>query len=235
MVGFEEEDVDALEGGLDVGGHVAEVSGEGHADAVGGEDEAAGVGCVVGNGEGGDVDVADAEVGAGVEELDGGEVGGVGFGGGRKGVGVAECVGFGFGGFGIESGGFGVDVGDGGGRGGDVVGLSGYGCGAGFFFALDVIEPLGVGHGGARGHHADPGAVGWLGEVDRDVEAAGEDAEAGDVVLVLVGDEDGVELRGIFAGYGHAFEEFAAGETSVDEDAGAGGRDDCAVALGPGG
>jgi hypothetical protein len=46
-----------------------------------------------------------------------------------------------------------------------------------------------------------------------------------------VGDEDGVELRGIFAGEGHALEEFAAGEAGVDEDAGAGGGDDCAVAF----
>ena len=82
VVGFEQQDVDALEGGLDVGGHVAEVGGDGHADGfgVGLEDEAAGVGGVVGDGEGRDGDVADGEVGAGVEVLDGGEEGGVGFG-----------------------------------------------------------------------------------------------------------------------------------------------------------
>jgi len=128
-----------------------------------------------------------------------------------------------------------VHVGDGGGFGGDVVGLGSDGCRAGLFFALDVIEPLGVGHGGARGHHADPGAVGGLSEVDGDVEATGEYAEASDVVLMLVGDEDGVELGGVFAGEIHALEKLAAGETGVDEDARAGGRDDCAVALGPGG
>jgi hypothetical protein len=73
--------------------------------------------------------------------------------------------------------------------------------------------------------------VGGLGEEDGDAEAAGEDCEAGYVVLMLVGDEDGVELRGVFAGEGHALEEFAAGEAGVDEDAGAGGGDDCAVAF----
>ena len=38
--------------------------------------------------------------------------------------------------------------------------------------------------------------MGGFGEEDGDVEAAGEDGEAGDVVLVLVGDEDGVEGEG---------------------------------------
>ena len=114
-------------------------------------------------------------------------------------------------------------------------GQLGGGCGAGFFFGLDVIEPLGVGHGGARGDHADPGAVGGFGEVDGDAQAAGEDGEAGDVVLVLVGDEDGVERGGIFVGEGHALEQFAAGEAGVDEQAGVGGGDDRGVALGAGG
>ena len=223
VVGFEQEDVDALEGGLDVGRHVAEVGGDGHADGLGAglEDEAAGVGGVVGDGEGRDVDVADGEVGAGVEVLDGGKVGGVGFffGGGaaefvlrrgRRGVrgwrwdrrsvrraARRRCAA-------ATADSSAVRVAD---------SLSRFGCsgsvaavcgGAGFFFALDVIEPLGVGHGGAGSDHADPGAVGGLGEEDGDVEAAGEDGEAGDVVDVLVGDEDGVEGGGIFAGEGHA-------------------------------
>ena len=40
----------------------------------------------------------------------------------------------------------------------------------------------------------------WVGSVkiDGDAEAAGEDCEAGDVVLMLVGDEDGVEGGGVF-------------------------------------
>ncbi len=107
-----------------------------------------------------------------------------------------------------------------------------YGGGSGFFFLLEVVEPFGVGHGGAGGEHADPGAVGGFGEEDGDVEAAGEDGEAGDVVDVLVGDEDGVEGRGVFSGDGHAAEELAAGEAGVDEDSGAGGGDDGAVAFG---
>ena len=84
---------------------------------------------------------------------------------------------------------------------GDLVGLEG-GFGAGELFGPGVIEPPGVGHGGAGGEHADPGAMGGLGEEDGDAEAAGEDGEAGDVVLMLVGDEDGVELCGVFAGEG---------------------------------
>src|ERR1039458_7603553 len=84
VVGFEQEHVDALEGPLDVGRHVPEVGGDGHADGLGTgrEDEAAGVGGVVGNGEGRNGDVADGEVGTGVEVLDGGQVGGDWFGGG---------------------------------------------------------------------------------------------------------------------------------------------------------
>ena len=104
--------------------------------------------------------------------------------------------------------------------------------GAGLFFVLEMVEPLGVGHGGAGSDHADPGAVGGFGEEDGDIEAAGEDGQAGDVIDVLVGDEDGVEGGGVFAGEGHAAEEFAAGEAGVDEDAGAGAGDDGAVAFG---
>ena len=78
VIGLEEEDVDALEGGFDVGGHVAQVGGDGHADAFGGKDEAAGVGGVVGDGEGGDLEIADRKVFACPEVLDCGKVGGIG-------------------------------------------------------------------------------------------------------------------------------------------------------------
>ncbi len=76
VVGFEQEDVGAAEGGLDVGGHVAEISGNGHTDAFGGamDDEAAGVGGVVRDGEGGDAEVADLEVFTRAEVLDVGEL-----------------------------------------------------------------------------------------------------------------------------------------------------------------
>jgi hypothetical protein len=43
--------------------------------------------------------------------------------------------------------------------------------------------------------------VGGLGEEDGDAQAAGEGGEAGDVVLMLVGDEDGIERGGIFVGW----------------------------------
>jgi hypothetical protein len=58
--------------------------------------------------------------------------------------------------------------------------------------------------------------VGGLSEEDGDAEAAGEDGESGDVIDVLVGDEDGVEGGGILSGESHAAEKFAAGEASVD-------------------
>ena len=82
-----------------------------------------------------------------------------------------------------------------------------------------MIEPLGVGHGCTRSEHADPGAMCGLGEVNRDSEFAGEHTEAGDVILVFVGDEDGVERCRIFARERHALTEFAAGEAGIDKDA----------------
>ena len=42
--------------------------------------------------------------------------------------------------------------------------------------------------------------MGRLGEEDRNVEAASQNRKPGDVILVLVGDQDGIELRRIFAG-----------------------------------
>ena len=74
--------------------------------------------------------------------------------------------------------------------------------------------------------------MGGLGEEDGDIEAAGEDSEACYVIDVLVGDEDGVESIGVFAHDGHAAEKFAAGETGIDEDSGAGAGDDGAIAFG---
>src|SRR5258705_9948441 len=63
------------------------------------------------------------------------------------------------------------------------------GVGASLFFALDMIEPRCVGHRGSRGEHANPGTMRGLSEVDRNSEASGENAEAGDVILVLVRNE----------------------------------------------
>ena len=89
-----------------------------------------------------------------------------------------------------------------------------------------MIEPLGVGHGGAGGDHADPGTVGRFGEVDGNLQAARQNGEAGDVVLMLVGDQDGVERAGVFAGKSHSLEQFAAREARIDEQTGFGGSDD---------
>jgi hypothetical protein len=77
--------------------------------------------------------------------------------------------------------------------------------------------------------------VGGLGDVDRDAQAARERGQAGDVVLMFVGDEDGVERGGVLVGQGHALQQFAAGEAGIDQDAGLCGGDDRGVALGAGG
>ena len=74
-----------------------------------------------------------------------------------------------------------------------------------------------------------------FGEEHRNVEPAGKHGEPRDVVLMLVRDEDGVELRGVFPGDGHALEQFAAGEAGVDQNPGAGAGDDGAIAFGSGG
>ncbi len=74
----------------------------------------------------------------------------------------------------------------------------------------------------------------WVGSVKEDgnVKAAGQGRQARDMVLMLMRDEDGGQGSGIFVDGCHAPEEFAAGEAGVDEDAGAGGRDDSRIALG---
>jgi hypothetical protein len=69
-------------------------------------------------------------------------------------------------------------------------------------------------------------------EVNRDAKFAGGDGEAVDVVLVFVGDDDGVEGAGVFFRERHATEEFAAAQAGVDEDARAPAGDNGAVALG---
>jgi len=58
-----------------------------------------------------------------------------------------------------------------------------------------------------------------LGKVNRNAELARRDGEATDVVLVLVGDDNGVEGCGIFAGQLHAAEKLAAAQACVYQDA----------------
>ena len=77
--------------------------------------------------------------------------------------------------------------------------------------------------------------MGHLREVDGDAELAGGDGEAVDVVLMLVGDEDGVEGAGVFSGGLHALEDFSATYAGIDEDACAAAGDNGCVALGAGG
>jgi hypothetical protein len=136
-------------------GHVAKVGGDGDLDALGAQGEADGVDGVVGDGKAIDVDVAYAEAGAGLEELE----------------------------FGLE-----LAPGDGGG--------------------------------------------GEAAAVDRDAEFFRDGGEAGDVVGMLVGDQDGGEGFGIDVDGGQALEGFLTAETSVDEDAGPPGGDQSRVAVG---
>ncbi len=54
--------------------------------------------------------------------------------------------------------------------------------------------------------------------------------ETGDVIAMLVGDEDGVEATGLLTDGGEPPGEFLEAEAGVDEDAGPVGRDECAIA-----
>jgi len=115
-----------------------------------------------------------------------------------------------------------------------------FGSGFGFRLALGglfpaLLQPLGVRHLAARGEPAHPGAVGAFCEVDRDAQFAGGDGQAGDVVRMLVGDDDGVEGFRVFSDQLHAAEELAAAEAGVDQDAGAAAGDNGRVAFGAGG
>ena len=77
VIGFDHEEIEVLELGFDVGWDVAEICGEGHADAFGLEDEADRVRGVMRDGEGADGDVADLEGLPCGKVLDSGEPGGV--------------------------------------------------------------------------------------------------------------------------------------------------------------
>lgn len=75
--------------------------------------------------------------------------------------------------------------------------------------------------GGGRTAPVD-GRGGEVGEEDGDAaaESAVDDGEAGDMVGVLMGDEDGVEAGGVLADEGEAAEGLFAVEAGIDEDAG---------------
>lgn len=226
VIGFKQEQVDAFELRFDVGSDVTEIGGQSHAHAFSLKDKTDGIGGVVGNREGTDGNVPNLKRASSLEVFNGGQpsgidfrlvfFGGDGFAGGIAGS-VAE--------FGVLCC---VDV--------HVVTFALGGRGGGFSlarsgFLATLLDPLGVGHLAARGEPAQPGAMSSLGEVDGNAEFAGGDGEAADVILVLVGNDDGIERGGIFTGEFHAAEEFSATEASVDEDAGVAARDNCAVAL----
>lgn len=73
MIGFEDEAIGLAEVNPDMIGKVAEVGADGDFRAVGAEREANGVGGVVGDGEGVDVNVADGETLAGLDGLNAAE------------------------------------------------------------------------------------------------------------------------------------------------------------------
>ena len=219
MIGFEQEQVNLFQLGFDVGRDVAEVGCDSHAHALGLEDEADGVCGVMRNGEWADGDVADLERLAGLKELDGREPGGVFFRGSLCGNRLWFCWRRG----GCQFYVFGIAFFSAGGIG------FGHACSR---LLAALLKPLGVGHLFARREPANPRAVGAFGEVDRNAQFAGGDGEAGDVVGMLVGDDDGVEGGWVFAGFAHTAEEFAAAKAGVDEDSRIAAGDNGAVALG---
>jgi len=236
VVGLQHDEVAAAELGLHIGRHVAKIGGDGQANSLGGEDEADRVGCVMGDGEWADAEVADRERLAGAEVLDGRELCRVG-GDGRSGLrrpwltnGIRSWIWHGI-------------------RNRIVLGSW---IRSGIWFRNRVragllllsavlLGPFGVRNPPVRGDLTNPCAMRGFGEVDGDSEFAGGDGETVDVVLVLVRDEDCVEGAGIFADVTHAAEEFAAAQSGVDEDSRSGlpsvrtAGNDTAVSFGAGG
>jgi hypothetical protein len=74
--------------------------------------------------------------------------------------------------------------------------------------------------------------VGGLGEEYRNAQPPRQHGEAGDVVDVLMGDEDGAEGGGVFADSGHAPQQLAATQAGVHQDARRSGCNHGGVALG---
>jgi len=70
VIGFQDQAIGLAKGDFDELGHVAEVGADGDLGAVGSESEAEGIGGVVRDGEGVDVNIADGETLAGLDGLD---------------------------------------------------------------------------------------------------------------------------------------------------------------------
>ena len=234
MVGFEQKQVDALELGLDVGRDVAEIRGQGHAHPLGVEDKTNRVSGIVGDGEGADGRYRRSRstrrpgntrppaarwgppCGWGRLLVRVGGRSGRWRAGIRRRDGLAVrpfVIGFGLVGLAFRT----------------AAAASAWRSAA---CLRHLLKPLGVGHLAAGGEQAHPGAVRGLGKVHGNAELAGGDGEAVDVVLMLVGDDDGVQGFRVFAGQRHAAEELAAAQPCVDQDPGAAAGDNGAVALG---
>lgn len=76
------------------------------------------------------------------------------------------------------------------------------------------------------------GGRGEAAAVNGDAEFFRDGGKAGDVIGMLVGDEDGGEGFRVDVDGGEALEGFLAGEASVDEDASAIGRDESRITVG---
>ncbi len=65
---------------------------------------------------------------------------------------------------------------------------------------------------------AIPGMMRAFGEVDRDIQFGGETLESGDVVGVLMRDQDGGDVFGALAEFAEALEGLPAGKAGIDQD-----------------
>jgi hypothetical protein len=73
--------------------------------------------------------------------------------------------------------------------------------------------------------------MGHLGEVDGYAQLARENGDSLHVILMLMRNENGIERVGILTRRAQTLQNLAAGETRIDQNAGATGGDDGAVSL----
>ena len=71
-----------------------------------------------------------------------------------------------------------------------------------------------------------------LREENRDLESAREHSKPGNMVLMLVRNQDGGDLRRVFPHHGQSTQKFTAREARIHQNPRAAGGDDGAVALG---